>query len=192
VELRAGNLSAAGACLQVISDNDCMTQPTKLDEKATLLAYLNAQRNHVLGILDGLSEEDLQRTLLPSGWSPAGLVHHLALDDERFWFSAVVAGEQSVIDSVTNGVNAWQVPRGTRAGEIFDLYRQEIERANAVIAATDLDTPPAWWPDFFGSFRLDNLRDIMLHVIAETACHAGHADAVRELIDGRTWLIITE
>jgi hypothetical protein len=54
-----------------------------------------------------------------------------------------------------------------------------------------VDTPPAWWPDFFApSFHLDTLRQVMLHVIAETACHAGHLDAVRELIDGRQWIVL--
>ena len=75
---------------------------------------------------------------------------------------------------------------------MLDLYRREIQLADTIITATSLETPPAWWPDFFPpSFHLDNLRQILLHVIAETACHAGHLDAARELIDGQTWLILT-
>jgi len=78
------------------------------------------------------------------------------------------------------------------ADAVLDLYRREIQLADAIISATDLDTAPAWWPeDLFGSFRLDDLREIMLHVITETACHAGHLDAVRELIDGRMWMVLT-
>jgi hypothetical protein len=74
------------------------------------------------------------------------------------------------------------------AEAVFDVYRQEIHRADAIIAATPLDAAPAWWPDdLFGDFRLHNLRQVMLHVITETACHAGHLDAARELIDGRRW-----
>ncbi|QNK83704.1 DUF664 domain-containing protein [Nakamurella sp. PAMC28650] len=61
------------------------------DEKVALLSHLNAQRHHVLGSLDGLSEADLRRPVLPSGWSCLGLVQHLALDVERFWFRALVA-----------------------------------------------------------------------------------------------------
>jgi hypothetical protein len=95
-----------------------------------------------------------------------------------------------VIDGVAAGYDAWKVDPEATADEIFQLYRGEIERADAVIAATSLDAPPAWWPDFFGNFRLDNLRDVLLHVITETACHAGHADAVRELIDGRRWMVL--
>ena len=169
-----------------------MTHSMLVDEKALLRAYLDAQRKHVLGILEGLSEEDLRRPVLPSGWTCLGLVQHLALDDERFWFRAVVAGEQSVIDRIAEEGDAWQVPPAVPAKDIFDLYEEEIERSNAVIANTSLDAPPAWWPDFFGTFRLDTLRDVLLHVIAETACHAGHADAVRELIDGKRWMVLTE
>jgi hypothetical protein len=78
------------------------------------------------------------------------------------------------------------------ADAVLHLYRREIQLADAIISATDLDTAPAWWPeDLFGSFRLDDLREIMLHVITETACHAGHLDAVRELIDGRRWMVLT-
>jgi hypothetical protein len=76
---------------------------------------------------------------------------------------------------------------------VFDIYRQEIDRANAIITATPLDAAPAWWPpDLFGDWRLHNLREIILHVMTETACHAGHLDAARELIDGRRWLVLTE
>ena len=63
------------------------------DETQALLTSLNAQREHVLGALDGLSEDVLRRALLPSGWTPLGMVQHLALDVERFWFRCAVAGE---------------------------------------------------------------------------------------------------
>ena len=75
-----------------------MSQPLPDTESKMLLAHLNAQRKHVLGILEGLDEEALRRPVLPSGWSCLGLVRHLALDDERFWFRGTVAGEQIVID----------------------------------------------------------------------------------------------
>lgn len=169
-----------------------MTQPSAIDEKGMLVAYLDAQRKHVLGILDGLTDPDMHRGALPSGWTPAGLINHLALDDERFWFRAVVAGEQPVIETIGKDGDAWQVSPTVLAADVIDLYRQEIERSNAVIQATPLDAPPAWWPDFFPNFRLNNLRDVLLHVITETACHAGHADAARELIDGKRWMILTE
>ena len=81
---------------------------------------------------------------------------------------------------------------GVPAAAVLDLYRREVELADKIITATSLEAPPAWWPSFFSpSFRLDNLRQVLLHVIVETAAHAGHLDAARELIDGQTWLILT-
>jgi hypothetical protein len=68
-----------------------MPQPAPGGESAMLLSYLNVQRNHVLGILEGLDEEALRRPVLPSGWNCLGLVQHLALDVERFWFRGTVA-----------------------------------------------------------------------------------------------------
>lgn len=170
-----------------------MAQSTPAEETKVLLSYLNAQRDHVLGILDGLDEDDLRRPVLPSGWTCLGLVQHLALDVERFWFRAVVAGEQAGIDGLAEIGNAWEVSAEVPAGDVLDRYREEIDRANAVIAATPLDAAPAWWPeDQFGDWRVDSLREIVLHVMTETACHAGHLDAVRELIDRRLWLVLTE
>ena len=162
-------------------------------ETELLLAYLNAQRKHVLGILDGLDEEALRRPVLPSGWSCLGLVRHLALDVERFWFRGTVAGEQAVIDEVAQAPDdAWQVGPDVPVEAVLDLYREQTELANAVITTTRLDAAPAWWPEeLFGGWRLDNLREVILHVLTETAVHAGHLDAARELIDGRTWLVLT-
>jgi uncharacterized damage-inducible protein DinB len=161
-------------------------------EIETLCAYQDGQRRHVLGILEGLGEEELRRPVLPSGWTCLGLVSHLALDIERFWFRAVVAGEQTAIEELTSTGDAWLVPPEVPAREIFDLYRAQIVLANEVIAATPAQAAPAWWPaGHFGGWRLHNLREILLHVITETACHAGHLDAARELIDGRMWRVLT-
>ena len=163
-------------------------------EVAALLAVLAAQRAHVLAAVDGLDDEQLRRPVLPSGWTCLGLVRHLALDDERFWFRAVVAGERAVIDEqAQDSTEAWDVPEGISAQEVVDAYRSEIERADAVIAGTSADAPPRWWPeDQFGGFRLDTVREVLLHVITETACHAGHLDAVRELLDGSQRLVIDD
>jgi hypothetical protein len=118
------------------------------------------------------------------------MVQHLALDVERFWFRAVVAGEQVDLEA---GGDAWQVDLDVPAEDVFASYRREVELANAVITATQLDASPGWWPDeLFGGLPSRDLRRTVLHVIAETACHAGHLDAARELIDGRTWLVLTE
>jgi hypothetical protein len=159
-------------------------------EKELLLETLNGGREHVRGILDGLSAADLRRPVLPSGWTCLGLVNHLALDVERFWFSHVIAGVP--LSAGESGEDGWHVGPDIPPADVLDSYRREIERANAVISAANLDEAPRWWPEeLFGSWRLASVRETMLHVITETACHAGHLDAARELIDGRQWIVLT-
>ncbi|WP_380284117.1 DinB family protein [Kitasatospora purpeofusca] len=161
------------------------------DGTTALLRALHAQRRHVLGILDGLDDEALRRPVLPSGWHCLGLVQHLALDVERFWFRAVVAGEAAVVQGLADEDDAWRVDTGVPAADVLDRYRREADLADAVIAATPADRALAWWPqDLFGEPHLHTLRDVLLHVITETACHAGHLDAARELLDGRRWLVL--
>jgi uncharacterized damage-inducible protein DinB len=153
-----------------------------------LLNSLNNQRDHVIGSLDGLTPEDLHKPVLPTGWSCLGLVQHLALDVERFWFRAVMAGEVPIDDGAAS---AWEVEVTAAPEVVLDRYRSEIAQANRVIEATPLEQAPVAWPaEMFGSFRLPDLRAMLLHVITETACHAGHLDAARELLDGGTWLIL--
>ena len=162
--------------------------PELSTETEALLTCLNVQSSQVMQILVGLDEEALRRRVLPSGWSSLGLVRHLAMDDERFWFRGVIAGEPAVIEELSSAPDdAWAVPVGVPGSAVFELYRQQIQLANAVLINTALDAPPRWWPERqFGDWRLANVREVVLHVIVETARHAGHLDAVRELIDGRT------
>lgn len=164
------------------------------DEKALLVAGLNAQRRHILGAVEGLDAEQLRRSVLPSGWSPVGLLQHLALDVERFWFRCALAGDPEAISSLDEPPkDAWEVPAQIPVEEVLDRYRSEVGAADEVIAAASLDQEPAWWPeDLFGDWRLNSLRELLLHVIVETATHAGHLDAARELLDGEQWLVIDE
>ncbi|MFE6888614.1 DinB family protein [Streptomyces sp. NPDC057694] len=162
-------------------------------EIKALLSALTDQRDHVLGILEGLDDDALRRPVLPSGWDCLGLVRHLTLDVERFWFLAVFLGDEDVIASFEGLGDSWQVPADATAAEVLDAYRTAARDADAVIGAAVPDAPPAWWPaDLFGpDYRLHDLRELLLHVITETACHAGHLDAARELLDGRRWLTLT-
>jgi hypothetical protein len=106
-------------------------------DSQTALGYLNSQRHHVLGILDGLDDEALRKPVLPSGWSCLGLVRHLAVDVERFWFLAVVGADQAVIDEfAASPDDGWQVDPGVPAKAVLDFYREQIDLANAVIIAT--------------------------------------------------------
>ena len=163
-----------------------------MDEETELLGhFLDLQRNHVLGILEGLSEEQLRQPVLPSRWSCLGLVKHLSLDVEHYWFRCIMAGESlDLFAQSSDGRGAWEVKPDESSEDIFNLYRDEIERANAIIATTPLSASPAQRDQWWGDWDVPNFRYIMLHVIAETAAHAGHSDAARELIDGRQWVVL--
>ena len=97
-------------------------------ETGLLLGFLNEQRQHVVGILDGLPEEQLRRPGLPSGGHCLGVVKYLALADEHYWFRSVVGGES--FGFFPEGKNAeWQLDPGETAEDVLGLYREEIERA---------------------------------------------------------------
>src|ERR1700749_3559235 len=139
------------------------------DETAVLQRFLDEQRQHVRGILDGLSEDQLRRPVLPSGWHCLGMVKHLALSDEHYWFRCVINGESQ--DYFPEGPNAdFQVGPDETAGDIFALYRDATPHADAIIAADSLDQPPRQpdprWLEWGVAFP--DLRTVMLWVIKET------------------------
>ncbi|MET9019025.1 DUF664 domain-containing protein [Actinopolymorpha sp. NPDC004070] len=160
-----------------------MTTHLSVTTTDTLLQYLAAQQRRILGILEGLSDDALRRPVLPSGWTCAGMVHHLMVGT-RFWFVEVMTGVR-----VEPGVDDdFHVPASVPAVSVLDAYRQVTAQATAAVRELPLDTPPAWWPEgVFGDWRMDNFLEVLQHVLVETACHAGHLDAARELLDGRTW-----
>jgi hypothetical protein len=88
---------------------------------------------------------------------------------------------------------AWWIPDDASPRDILDAYRAEIASSDEIVRARGLDDELLWWDEsLFGpGSRPDNVRDVILHVIAETAAHAGHMDVVRELIDGRQHLVFT-
>ncbi|MFC6707614.1 DUF664 domain-containing protein [Flexivirga alba] len=160
--------------------------------KATTLAALQDARDHVLEAVDGLGPADLRRAVLPSGWNMLGLVNHLTVDVERLWFSAVAAGDPAAIAQFDAPSNAWHVPPDVPPDAVLTAYHDECARADRVLADADFGAPPAWWPaDQFGDWRLASVGEAVLHVIVETASHAGQLDAARELIDGHQWLVLT-
>jgi hypothetical protein len=162
-------------------------------EKEILQQYLDGEREHVLGILDGLSDQQLRRPVLPSGWNCLGMVKHLALADEHYWFRCVVAGES--FDFFPPEPNAeWHVGPDESAEDIFALYTGEIARSNAIIAATPIDAAPRQLDPRMGEWgkRFSELRIVMLHMLKETAVHAGHLDAAAELLDGRQWIVMPD
>ncbi|MFS0731650.1 DUF664 domain-containing protein [Curtobacterium sp. 1P10AnD] len=160
------------------------------DQKDLLLASLRAQRGRVLDTLDGLPDAALTRSAVPSGWSPLGMVRHLTCDVERFWFQGVVAGE--ALDLPTDD-EVWHPSPWPTAHAVIEAYETAAARSDAVIASTSLDARPSshamalypWAPD-------RPLLETVLHVITETAAHAGHLHVGRELVDGHQHLVLTE
>jgi hypothetical protein len=160
-------------------------------EQEALAFFLAAQRSSVLAIIDGLADEQLSRSIVPSGWTPAGMVEHLG-DAERVWFQHVVAGEpidDREVDAADGGTTAGDGSQPTLADAV-SYYLAQTARSDEILAATPLDARPATRPmvDIGIADEVITVRDVVLHLIEETARHAGHLDVARELIDGRIGL----
>lgn len=167
-----------------------MNPSTPDPELAALLAWLQHQRDHALGILEGLDATQLRQAALPSGWSCLEMIAHLVAL-ERFWFRAVVAGNPAAAEPLDGEPSDWRVPEGMTVAEVFAAYQREAATTDVILRATSLDAAPAWWPvELFGAWRLGSVREVVLHTLTETASHTGHLDAARELIDGRQWLVL--
>ncbi|MEJ5913434.1 mycothiol transferase [Pseudokineococcus sp. 1T1Z-3] len=159
-------------------------------EREALMESLRDQRAHVLRAVEGLPEADLRRSVLPSGWTPLGLVRHLTWDVERFWFRVVVAGERLPMPT---DEEVWQVPGSVTADDVVQAYRAAAALGDEVVAAAALDARPARWAlEAFPGTPDRALRATVLHVVTETAAHAGHLDVVRELLDGHQHLVVTD
>lgn len=153
----------------------------------SLVATLAWTRQHVLAAVDGLDEEALRRSYVPSGWTPLSLVRHLTLDVERIWFAGAIAGDPRVPDAVARGVSGFHDPDPLSAEEIIDGYRSECAESDRIIAGLPADAAVRWRP--YPDAPAD-LSAVIVHVVAETACHAGHLDIVRETIDSRQFLVL--
>ena len=163
--------------------------PKSPDDQA-LLDFLRAQRDAVLAIVAGLDEEAWQRSVVPSGWTPAGLVEHLS-GAEWHWFQGVVAGSRPELppdeDPAPYDPTAAFVC-GEPSAEIIAFYRDQCARSDAVLAQTPLSAAPRGRHGDPEMAEPPDVRWVVLHMIEETARHAGHLDIARELIDGQTGL----
>ncbi|MCG5468223.1 DinB family protein [Micromonospora sp. LAH09] len=157
--------------------------------KADLRSYLKGGRDTLLWKLDGLGEYDIRRPLTPTATNLLGLVKHAAAMEILYF--GVVFGRPFdqelpyVGDGAETNADMWASADETRE-EIVDLYRRAIAHADATIDALALDEVGRvpWWGD-----APVTLHHVLVHVIAETQRHAGHADIVRELIDGAAGLL---
>jgi hypothetical protein len=151
-------------------------------EKAALCDFLAYQRASALAIVAGLDETALRTAVLPSGWTPLGLVEHLG-HAERHWFQEIFRGSSEPLPWPDED----HTPRSP--ARVFGFYRDQCQVSDAIIAAASLASAPVGrHEDEPLASQTTDLRRIMLHMIEETARHAGHLDAARELIDGRTGL----
>lgn len=144
------------------------------DEKATLRGFLDYLRNAVADKVAGVPEPQVRTAGVPSGTNLLGLVKHLAFV-ERFYFLGEDAGD-------------WPATMRPSAADTIDGvladYRKTVERANQVIDACPDLALPAPRPSRPGP--APSMRWVLVHMIEETGRHAGHADILRERIDGST------
>jgi uncharacterized damage-inducible protein DinB len=154
-------------------------------ERTRMRHYLSAQRDSVLAIVDGLDEDVMHRRVLPSGWTIAGMIEHLG-DAERFWFERVVAGLPAVGDPAADEGPGFSTTRP--APVVLDRYRARCVKSDLILDRVSFDDVPAGEIPTGMAGDIQTVRDVVLHMIEETARHAGHLDVVRELVDGRTGL----
>jgi uncharacterized damage-inducible protein DinB len=150
-------------------------------EAETLSGFLDFQRATLLWKLEGLDDEQLRRAMVPSGTSLLGLVKHLAYV-ERSWFQRVWAGQEVSFPWTQEDPDAdWRIEPDETTEDIVALYNGECDRSRQIVAAASaLDEAvvhPRWK-------EAVSRRWILTHMIEETARHVGHADILREQIDG--------
>ncbi|MGQ4490259.1 DinB family protein [Streptomyces sp. SAS_281] len=157
--------------------------------KDNLHGRLRRDRNALLWKLDGLSEYEARRPLTATGTTNLlGLVKHVARVEARYFGEVFDRPSPEPLPrwQDSNGSNLWATEDET-CDQIIGFCRHTWEHSDATINELPLDTPGhvPWWPEPYAD---TNLFAIMLHVLGETVRHAGHADILREGLDGRTGL----
>jgi hypothetical protein len=150
--------------------------------------YLQEARDTALASLDDLSEYDVRRPMTPTGTNLLGLIKHLA-GMELACLGDSVGRPMPVTlpwvedGSVWEGADMWATAAESR-DDLIGLYRTAWQHSDTSIEQLGLDAPASvkWWPE---EIRTTTLGSLLVRVVAETAQHAGHADIVREMIDGR-------
>ena len=144
-------------------------------ELEELQSALDGMRAGVLKKLAGLSDADARRSTVPSGTNLAGLLQHLTFV-ESLWFEEIVAG-----GSANRGRRSMQVDPSVSLRQLRSDYRAACEASNDIVRSIgDPDAPVT------RNGKTHNLRWVMIGVLSEISRHAGHADIIREQVDGRT------
>ena len=155
--------------------------PPDLDERETLIAFLDSYRDTILVKLDGLDREQLARRVVPSRTTLLGIVKHLILVED-WWFGCVLAGGPEPPEDPDDPDSEWLIDDDDDPEQIVAEYRAAGARGNAIargVPSLEVHGPGPHRPE-------KTARWILVHMVDETARHAGHADIIRELIDGRT------
>ena len=157
-----------------------------MDQKETLHRYLRLRRSELLAKLDGLDEYDVRRPLTPTGTNLLGLVKHVA-SVEIGYFGEVFGRPHGqdlpwLKDGAEPDADLW-VPADETRDQIVELHHNAAAHSDVTIEALPLDAAGEvpWWPE---ERRHVTLQQILVHMCVETAQHLGHADILRELIDG--------
>lgn len=164
------------------------------DDKQTLHQYLQTSREVLLWKLEGLSDYDVRRPMTPTGTNLLGLVKHCAGVECQYFggvvdrpFSAEHELDWREDDDAELSGHMYATAAESRA-QVTDFYRRVWAHSDATIEELPLDargTVP-WWP---AEARHPTLHTLLVHTIQETARHAGHADIIREYIDGAAGLL---
>lgn len=160
------------------------------DPKADLRRYLQSARDALLWKLDGLAEYDARRPLTPTGTNLLGLVKHVASMEFGYFGDTFDRPSGEPLPWLDEGAepnaDMWVTPEETR-DQIIGLYHRAWAHSDATIDALELDAigHVPWWPAPHDEVTL---HQILVHMTAESERHAGHADIVRELVDGAAGL----
>jgi hypothetical protein len=155
------------------------------DDKAVLHRYLQLAREALLWKMDGLSDYDVRRPLVPTGTNLLGLVKHVASVEFGYLGQAFARPADEPLPWFEEGAEAnadmWATEDESR-DDIVGLYHRAWAHSDATIEALSLDDIGSvpWWPPGRNEITL---HTALVHLVAETNRHAGHADIVRELID---------
>ncbi|MFE7616505.1 DinB family protein [Streptomyces sp. NPDC057496] len=154
--------------------------------KNNLHGRLRRDREALLWKLDGLSEYDVRRPLTATGTNLLGLVKHVATVEARYFGEVFDRPSPEPLPrwQDSDGSDLWAAGDETR-DQIIGFYRRTWEHSDATIDALPLDAPGhvPWWPEPYPN---TNLFAVMTHVLSESVRHTGHADILREGLDGRT------
>lgn len=163
---------------------------TTLNVKEELHGYLRGARETLVWKLDGLSDYDIRRPLTPTGTNLLGLVKHstathLGYFGEVFGRSSAAQSRRFADRSAGPAAEFWATPDESR-DDILTRYRDAWTLSDSTIAELPLDAPGhvRWWGD-----APVTLHQVLVHVTADTQRHSGHADIIRELIDGSVGLL---